>query len=335
MTEVLFGRREMKQISFAEAEFSGKKRVTRRERFLREIERVVPWPKLIAVIAPHYTKGGKTGRPPIPLERLLRMYLVQQCFALSDEDALYDSQSIRDFVGLDLARERAPDATTLLHFRHLLEKHQLTAGLFAAINAHLAEKGLILREGTIVDATLIAAPSSTKNQEGKRDPEMHQTKKGKQWHFGMKAHIGVDASSGIIHTVVTTPANDHDVTQAGNLLHGKEKSVFGDAGYQGVEKRDENKDRKINWHVAMRPGKRRALPDDEIGRIDEAIEKLKAKVRAKVEHPFHLLKNRLGMKKTRYRGLMKNTAQLFTLFGIANLLIAKRKLFALDEGGAS
>ena len=328
----------MKQISFAEAEFSGKKRVTRRERFLKDIERVIPWQKLLDVIAPHYTKGGKTGRPPIPLERLLRMYLVQQCFALSDEgteDALYDSQSIRDFVGLDLAREKAPDATTLLHFRHLLEKHRLTEGLFAAINAHLSEKGLILREGTIVDATLIAAPSSTKNKEGQRDPEMHQTKKGNQWHFGMKAHIGVDASSGLIHTLVTTPANDHDVTQAGNLLHGKEKSVFGDAGYQGVEKRDENKDRQINWHIAMRPGKRRALPDDEIGRIDEAIEKLKAKVRAKVEHPFHILKNRLGLKKARYKGLMKNTAQLFTLFGLANLLIAKRKLLALDGGGAS
>ena len=328
----------MKQISFSEAEFSGKKRVTRRERFLSEIESVIPWQKLLDVIAPRYRKGGKTGRPSIPLERLLRMYLVQQCFALSDEgteDALYDSQSIRDFVGLDLARETAPDATTLLHFRHLLEKHHLTEGLFAAINAHLTEKGLILREGTIIDATLIAAPSSTKNKEGTRDPEMHQTKKGKQWYFGMKAHIGVDASSGIIHTVVTTPANDHDVTQAGNLLHGEEKSVFGDAGYQGVEKRDENKDRQNTWHIALRPGKRKALPDDEIGRIDEAIEKLKAKVRAKVEHPFHILKNRLGLKKTRYRGLMKNTAQLFTLFGIANLLIAKRKLLALDWGGAS
>ena len=301
----------MQQISFAAAEFSGKKRVTRRERFLSEIERVMPWPKLIDVIAPHYSKGGKTGCPPIPLERLLRMYLVQHCFSLSDEgteDALYDSQSIRDFVGLDLAREKAPDATTLLHFRHLLEKHRLTEGIFAAINTHLTEKGLILREGTIVDATLIAAPASTKNKDGQRDPEMHQTKKGNQWYFGMKAHIGVDASSGIIHTVVTTPANAHDVTQAGNLLHGKEKWMLGDAGYQGGEKRDENKDRQINWHIAMRPGKRRALPDDEIGRIDEAIEKLKARVRAKVEHPLHILKNRLGMKKTRYRGLTRRNS---------------------------
>ncbi|RFU89094.1 IS5 family transposase [Citrobacter gillenii] len=224
----------MKQISFSEAEFSGKKRVTRRERFLSEIERVLPWQKLLDVIAPYYIKDGKTGRPAIPLERLLRMCLVQHCFALSDEgteDALYDSQSIRDFVGLDFAREKAPDTTTLLHFRHLLEKHNLTEGLFAAINAHLAEKGLILREGTIVDATLIAAPSSTKNKDRQRAPEMHQTKKGNQWHFGMKAHIGVDASSGIIHTVVTTPANAHDVTQAGHLLHGKEKWMLGDAGY--------------------------------------------------------------------------------------------------------
>ena len=269
---------------------------------------------------------------------MLRMYIAQQCFGLSDEgieDALYDSQAIRRFVGVDLSRESAPDATTLLKFRRLLEKHQLTERIFAAIDAHLADKGLMLREGTVIDATIIAAPSSTKNQNGERDCQMHQTKKGKQWHFGMKAHIGVDADSGIVHTLVTTPANTNDVTQAHALLHGEERVVFGDAGYQGVEKREENRDRQVRWEIALRPGKRRALPDTPLGRIQEQIEKLKASVRAKVEHPFHIVKNLFGMKKVRYKGLAKNTVQLFTLFGLANLLIAKRRLFALNAHGAS
>lgn len=251
------------------------------------------------------------------------------------EDAIYDSQAIRGFVGIDLAREAAPDATTLLKFRRLLEQHQLTERIFAAINVHLAEKGLLLKEGTVVDATIIAAPSSTKNQSGGRDPEMHQTKKGNEWHFGMKAHIGVDAHSGIVHTLVTTAANVNDVTQAHKLLHGKEKFGFGDAGYQGVEKREENRGRSVKWFVAMRPGKRKALPDSELGRMDEAIEKLKASIRAKVEHPFHFVKNLFGHKKNRYWGLAKNTAQLFTLFALANLVIGKRRLFALDTQGAS
>jgi IS5 family transposase len=264
---------------------------------------------------------------------MLRMYIAQQCFGLSDEgieDAIYDSQAIRSFVGIDLRRESAPDATTLLKFRRLLEKHKLTERIFAAINVHLADKGLMLKEGTVVDATIIAAPSSTKNQSEGRDPEMHQTKKGNQWHFGMKAHIGVDAQSGIVHTVVTTAANISDVTQASKLLHGEESIAFGDAGYQGVEKREENKDSKVRWHVAMRPGKRKALPDTECGRLDEQIEKAKASIRAKVEHPFHYVKNLFGHKKTRYWGLAKNTAQLFTLFAMANLVIAKRRLFELN-----
>jgi IS5 family transposase len=269
---------------------------------------------------------------------MLRMYIAQQCFGLSDEgieDAIYDSQAIRAFVGIDLSRESAPDATTLLKFRRLLEENKLTERIFAAINTLLAVKGLILKEGTVVDATIIAAPSSTKNQEGKRDPEMRQTKKGNQWHFGMKAHIGVDAGSGITHTLVTTPANAADVSQAHALLHGEEKLVFGDAGYQGVERREENRNTPVTWHVALRPGKRRTLPDTEVGRLDEQIEQAKASVRAKVEHPFHIIKNLLGLKKVRYRGLAKNTAQLFTLFGLANLLIAKRYLFALHARGAS
>ena len=247
------------------------------------------------------------------------MYVAQQCFGLSDEgieDAIYDSQAVRAFIGIDLNRESAPDATTLLKFRRLLEAHGLTQGIFTAINAHLAQKGLLLKEGTVVDATIIAAPSSTKNQDGKRDPEMHQAKKGNQRHFGMKAHIGVDADSGLTHTVVTTAANVSDVTQAHALLHGEETTAFGDAGYQGVEKREENQNSAVTWHVALRPGKRRALPDTESGRLREQIEQLKASVRAKVEHPFHVAKNLFGHKKARYRGLAKNTSQLMTLFGL-------------------
>ena len=326
------------QSSFSALEYAAKKRMTRRDRFLGEIEAVTPWAELIAELLPFYPKGEGRGRPPIGLERMLRMYVAQQCFGLSDEgteDALYDSQAIRGFVGIDLSRESAPDATTLLKFRRLLETHKLTERIFATINAHLSAKGLLLKEGTVVDATIIAAPSSTKNREGKRDPEMHQTKKGNEWHFGMKAHIGVDAHSGITHSVVTTPANVADVTQAHALLQGEERVAFGDAGYQGVEKREENRASAVKWHVAMRPGKRKLLPQTEIGRIDERIEQAKASIRAKVEHPFHIIKNILGLKKVRYRGLAKNAAQLFTLFGLANLLVAKRSLFALHAQSAS
>ena len=326
------------QASFSDLEYAAKKKVTRRDRFLGEINAITPWPVLVAEIAPFYPKGEGRGRPPIGLERILRMYIAQQCIGLSDEgieDAIYDSQAIRGFVGIDLNRESAPDATTLLKFRRLLEEHRLTERIFAVINAHLTLKGLILKEGTVVDATIIAAPSSTKNRDGERDPEMCQTKKGNQWHFGMKAHIGVDADTGITHTVVTTPASTHDVTQAHALLHGEECIAFGDAGYQGVEKREENLNTQVQWKVAMRPGKRRALPDTLVGRITEQAEKFKASVRAKVEHPFHIIKNIFQLRKVRYRGLSKNTAQLFTLFGFANLLIAKRRLFELYAQGAS
>ncbi len=325
------------QRSFSDLEYGSKKRVTRRDRFLGEIEKVTPWAALVRELEPFYPKGEGRGRPPIGLERMLRMYIVQQCFGLSDEgteDALYDSQAIRGFVGVDLSRGEASDATTLLKFRRLLETNHLTERIFTAINAHLADKGLLLKEGTVVDATIIEASSSTKNQSGKRDPEMHQTKKGNLWHFGMKAHIGVDAESGITHTLVTTPAHISDVTQAHDLLHGQERVAFGDAGYRGVEKRSEKRSSAI-WHVAMRPGKRRALPDTAWGQMLEKVEKIKASIRAKVEHPFHVIKNLLGLKKVRYRGLAKNTAQLYTLFGLANLVIAKKRLFALQSQGAS
>jgi IS5 family transposase len=326
------------QASFSDLEYAAKKKVTRRDRLLGEIEAITPWPALIAAIAPCYPKGEGRGRPPIGVERMLRMYVAQHCFGLSDEgteDAIYDSQAVRKFIGIDHNREAAPDATTLLKFRRLLEKHNLTERIFTDINAHLAEKGLLLREGSVVDATIIAASSSTKNQGGVRDPQMHQTKKGNQWHFGMKAHIGADMESGIVHTLVTTPANTADVTQAHALLHGDERIAFGDAGYQGAEKREQNPCNPVQWEVAMRPGKRKALPDTEIGRLQKRLEQIKASIRAKVEHPFHIVKNIFGMKKVRYKGLAKNTAQLFTLFGLANLLIAKRRLFALDTQGAS
>lgn len=326
------------QASFSELEYAAKKRKTRRDRFLAEIEAVTPWAGLLAAIEPFYPKGEGRGRPPIGLEKMLRMYIAQQCFGLSDEaieDALYDSQAIRRFVGMDLARDTAPDATTLLKFRRLLEDNKLTVTIFEKINQHLAAKGLMMRGGTVVDATIIAAPSSTKNSGGKRDPEMHQTKKGNEWHFGMKAHIGVDAESGLTHTLVTTPANTADVSVAHELLHGEEKLVFGDAGYQGVEKRDAQRKVNARWHVAMRPGKRRALPNNPMGRILEKLEQLKASVRAKVEHPFHIIKNLFGLRKVRYRGLAKNTARLYTLFGLANLVIAGRKLSTTHTQNAS
>ena len=326
------------QTSFSDLEYTGKKKQTRRERFLAQLDAVTPWADLEAALAPFYPAGKGPGRPPLGLSRMLRMYVAQQCFGLSDEgieDALYDSHAIRRFVGIDLSREAAPDATTLLKFRRLLETHGLTAVIFESIRDHLAREGLLLREGTIVDATLIAAPPSTKNRERSRDPDMHQAKKGNQWHFGMKAHIGVDLDSGLVHTVLTTPANVNDVTQAHGLLHGHETVAFGDAGYQGVDKRPENRDTPVTWHVALRPGARRALPDDEVGHLKRRIERVKAGLRAKVEHPFHIVKNLFKYRKARYRGLARNTAQVVTLFGLANLVLASWRLRARDTLSAS
>jgi len=327
MTPPIIQTYPMKQTSFSDAEFASKKKLTRRERFLAEIEAATPWAALVAVLLPYYPKGDGRGRPPLGLERMLRMYIAQQCFGLSDEgieDAIYDSQSIRAFVGIDLTHESAPDATTLLKFRRLLEKHNLTRRIFDEINVHLASKGLVMREGTIVDATLIAAPPSTKNRDKKRDPDMHQSKKGNDWHFGMKAHVGVDMATGLVHSVVGTAGNVADVTQTHALLHGGEKAVLGDAGYQGVGKRAENADKAIDWHVAMRPSVRKTLKKNPLGRATEKLEKAKASVRAKVEHCFHVVKCLFKHRKTRYRGLAKNNAQLFTLFGFANLILARR-----------
>ena len=326
----------MSQRSFASAEFALKKKRTRREKFLTEMERVVPWARLIAVIEPLYPTSGRVGRQPMGVPKMLRMYLLQQWCALADEaleDAIYDSQALRDFVGIDLSRESVPDATTLLKFRRLLLAGDLTKAMFDEINAHLHQQGLLMRAGTIVDATIIAAPSSTKNASGERDPEMHQAKKGNQWHHGMKAHIGVDAESGLVHSLISTAANVSDVTQAGALLHGKETDAFGDAGYRGVGKREEAQGPQ--WHIAMQPGKRRLLSDSALGQTIEKVEKIKASIRAKVEHPFHVIKNLFRHKKTRYRGLAKNHAQLYSLFGLANLVMAKRRLPALHGAGAS
>ena len=318
------------QLSFAQSEYAGKKKVTRRERFLGEMEKVVPWARLCAVIEPHYPKGRR-GRPPIGIERMLRIYFLQQWHALADEaleDALYDSQALRTFAGIDLSVEAVPDATTLLKFRHLLEAHDLTQAIFAEVGALLSERKLLMKEGTIVDATIIAAPSSTKNLARERDPEMHQTKKGNQWYFGMKAHLGVDAHSGLVHTVTGTAANVADIAQTHALLHGEEKEVYADAGYLGVEKREEIATRSpgATWYVAAKRGKVKALAEGLVKELTVQFERRKAQVRARVEHPFHILKNLFRHRKTRYRGLAKNTAQLHSLFALANLFIARHRL---------
>ena len=310
----------MEQPTFADLEYQGKKRKTRRELFLERMDGLIPWHSLEDRIRPCYPKAGK-GRRPYPLAVMLRVHCVQLCYNLSDpgmEDLLYEAESVRRFAGLKLS-EALPDETTILNFRHLLERHGLGKRLFEEINAHLESQGLRLREGTIVDATIIEAPSSTKNRSGERDPEMHQTKKGNQWHFGMKAHIGVDSETGIVHSMSITSANVHDVTETHNLLHGGETVVWGDAGYQGVHKRDENSGREMDWQVALRPGLRRKL---EPGSDAALAEKLKASVRAKVEHPFLKVKRLFGYSKVRYRGLAKNTLLL------GNLLTAESQLAA-------
>ena len=314
----------MDQPTFSDLEYQGKKRKTRREVFLERMDGLIPWQRLEGRIRPFYPKAGK-GRRPYPLPVMLRVHCVQLFYNLSDpgmEDLLYEADSVRRFVGLKLSGA-LPDETTILNFRHLLEKHNLGPGLLEEINAHLESQGLKLREGTIVDATIIEAPSSTKNRARERDPEMRQTKKGSQWHFGMKAHIGVDSETGIVHSMSTTAANSHDVTEAHNLLHGGERVVWGDAGYQGAHKREENQGLDVAWLVAMRPGKRRQLDPGS----DEALaEKAKSSVRAKVEHPFLRVKSLFGYGKVRYRGLMKNTQRLALLFGLGNLLTAEKQL---------
>ena len=300
-------------------------RRTRKQILLDEMEQVMPWGELLALIAPH-APVAKTGRPPFELAMMLRIHCLQQWFGLSDlgaEEALFETGFYRAFVGIS-GTQRIPDRVSILRFRHLLEEHDLSPKILEVINAKLAAHGLLLKTGTMVDATLIAAPSSTKNKTGERDPEMHQTKKGNQWHFGMKAHIGVDADSGLVHTVIGTAANVNDVTQGHALLHGEEQVVFADAGYQGAPKRDEATG--VDWHIAMRPGKRKQQKLTPWGALMEQAEELKASVRAKVEHPFRVIKRQFGHCKVRYRGLAKNTAQLMTLFALSNVWMARKVL---------
>ena len=313
----------MRQPTFGDLEYESKKRKTRREIFLERMDGLIPWERLENRIRPHYPKAGR-GRRPYELSSMLRIHCVQLFYNLSDpgmEDLLYEAESVRRFVGLRLSGP-LPDETTILNFRHLLEERHLGQGLMEEINRHLASQGLRLREGTIVDASIIEAPSSTKNGACERDPQMRQTKKGNEWHFGMKVHVGVDAETGVVHSMSTTSANVHDVTEAHRLLHGGEKRVWGDAGYQGVAKRDENKGLDVEWRVAMRPGRRRQLEPGSEAAVEE---RLKASIRAKVEHPFLWVKRRFGYAKVRYRGLAKNTQRLALLLGLTNL----------DNGGAS
>ncbi|ADX46017.1 transposase IS4 family protein [Paracidovorax avenae ATCC 19860] len=303
---------------------------TRRREFLDEMEKVVPWAELVALVSP-YLPEGRRGRPPFPCETMLRIHFMQQWFALSDpamEEALHDMPVFREFAGLGGWDERLPDESTILRFRHVLEKHKLAVQILQTVNDLLSAKGMMLKSGTVVDATLIAAPSSTKNSSGERDPEMKQSRKGQQWYFGMKCHIGVDADSGLVHTVRGTSGAVNDVIEANSLLRASDLDVYADAGYQGAGQRPDSR-RDVSWHIAMRPGKRRLLdPSKPIEALTRQLERVKAGIRARVEHPFRVLKRQFGHAKVRYRGLAKNTAQLHTLFALANLWLVRRKLLA-------
>jgi IS5 family transposase len=317
----------MDQLSFGDAEYVSKRKQTRREVFLAEMERIIPWHSLLSLIEPLYPAGAN-GRPPYPLATMLRVHLMQNWFGLSDpamEEALYEVTSMRRFAGLGM--ERIPDETTILNFRHRLEANDLAPEILARVNAHLSRKGLMLKRGSIVDATIIAAPSSTKNADGERDPQMHQTKKGNQWHFGMKAHIGADVDSGLVHTVVTTPANEADVEIVDELIRRKDGVVYADAGYTGAEKRVPRK--TLRWEIARRRGQIQKLPQGPERQRIEQQEHDKASIRAKVEHPFRVIKRQFGYVKVRFKGLAKNTAQIVTLFALANLWRVRKKLLAM------
>jgi len=299
---------------------------TRRATFLEEMEQVVPWRELCALIEPHYPQPGN-GRPPIGVERMLRIYFLQQWFNLSDpgvEEALYDSLVMRQFVGIDLGREPVPDETTVCKFRHLLEEHHLGGEMLEAVNLHLQERGVRITTGTIVDATIIDAPSSTKNRDQQRDPEMHQTKKGKDWYFGMKAHVGVDSKNKIIHSAVVTPANVADSAVLPELLHGEETRVWGDGAYQGQTE-------IIHQHAprARDCTQRRCRYKDRIDEVERAKNRTKSRVRSRVEHVFGVLKLKFGFVKLRYRGLKKNANRLFATCALVNLFVARKKLLRL------
>ena len=315
----------MDQLSFASLDFAAKKKRTKRDVFLAEMMTVVPWGALEAVIEPHYPKiGPKGGRRPFPLATMLRVYCLQQWYNLSDpgaEEALYDIQSMRTFCGLELGRDAIPDETTILNFRHLLERHALTKAIFAAVAEHLEAKGEMLRGGTIVDATLIAASPSTKNKQQKRDPEMSSSKKGNQWYFGMKAHVGVDAESGLVHTAGVTTGKVHDAKVMHRLIREDDRAVYGDRGYASDEKKHAAEDAGVLWAV-----KEKAKPGRELTKRQRARNRRFGKVRAKVEHVFRVVKCQFGYRKVRYRGIEKNGAQLFALFALANIFLARSRL---------
>jgi IS5 family transposase len=313
----------MKQTTFASLAWNGKGRTTRRERFLAEMDVVVPWARLTALIAPHYPKGTG-GRPAMPLERMLRVYFMQQWFNLSDpqaEDALYDIEPMRRFAGIELAEDAIPDESTILRFRHLLEEHKLTEKIFAEVRTLLEEKKLLLKSGTIVDATIISAPSSTKNATKSRDPEMHQGKKNKQWHFGMKVHIGA-SKQGLVHTVVTGPANEADITKLDGLLHGEEQELYGDQAYWCEDHRQHCQHAGIRYRVNRRPPSHQ----QPLTEYQRQINRARSRCRARGEHAFHVVKRLWGFAKVRYRGLAKNTARTFAVFALANLYLVRRRL---------
>lgn len=326
----------MKQVSFSDFEYSNRKKKTKREEFLEIMDEIIPWDEWVALIEPYYP-AGKRGRPPKGIEKMLRMYLLQCWFNLSDEgveDAIYDSYAMRKFMGINFLEEDAPDATTLLKFRHLLEENNLNKAFFDAINRVMVASGHIMKGGTIVDATIINAPSSTKNAEKARDPEMHQTKKGNECRFGMKCHVGVDAGSGYVHTAEVTAANVHDVTVASKLLREDDQVVYGDSGYLGISKRPEIQENKyfsrIDFRINRRP---KSLPQVSERSIDweRWIEHRKSSIRCKVEYVFRIIKCQFGYRKTVYRGLHKNANRLFALFISANLYTLARAGRTLRE----
>ena len=314
----------MKQQTISDYEYSNRKRKTRREEFLEIMDEIIPWDEWVSLIVPYYP-SGKRGRPPKGIEKMLRMYLLQVWFNLSDEgteDAIYDSYAMRKFVGINFIEEDAPDATTLLKFRRLLERHDLNKVFFDAINRVMVESGHMLKGGTIVDATIINASASTKNAQKQRDPEMHQTKKGNEWRFGMKCHIGVDAFSGLVHTIETTAANERDITVASKLIREDDEVVYGDSGYLGIEKREEIVSDEhlssIDYRINRRPSSLQKVSDNSFN-WDRMIEHMKSSVRCKVEHPFRTIKCLFGYRKVAYKGLAKNKNRLYALFTSANL----------------
>lgn len=319
----------MSQQSFSDMEYSLRKRTTKREEFLDIMDGIIPWDEWIDLIKPHYF-SGKRGRPPKGIEKMLRMYLLQCWFTLSDEgveDAIYDSYAFRKFMGINFLEEQVPDATTLLHFRRMMEESKIGEQLFRAINYVIEQSGYLMRGGTIVDATIINAPSSTKNAEKARDPEMHQTKKGNEWRFGMKCHAGVDAGSGLVHTIEVTAANVHDINVTAKLIRADDEVVYGDSGYLGIEKREEIQSDEhlsaLDYRINRRPGKLPKVSDNAID-WERYIENRKSSTRCKVEHLFHIIKNLFGYSKAVYRGLSKNLNRLHILCASANLVVLAR-----------